>query len=371
MFNIFRRKKQDEINLVDEVTSLKETVMDQQVIIKDLQETINKHEKVLYGENGIIIEKLFSNTDKNNPTTYRKYGDWVKTACPTIIDVYSNGTLKTKIGTTKYNIFDLLKLKELIPNLKEYPTWNNLMDKVNLNNKGTVRYLCYGIESGKYDDIFKKWEKLANDEKIVTFDENLADVRIEFSKKYNNQNIRSYTSNGIYFDGFNFKIHHGKYNDTIICNIICLQKILDNFEQVLTDSIIDVQQVSLDFGFKNVNFFKRIINTLISYPTIFTSYLEYYNEKHSFKLNGSSVVVDNQFTGLRLNDVLYIKSIIENNNNLEECTSQLIKHFKEVKNKYVALICIQYNRIPSDWFKKDKKSFLINNPEKRKEQELI
>lgn len=310
-----------------------------------------------------LIEK--KETVMGHKTKYH-YSKFYISHIPELIDVLFDGTLINSNNVKlKYGMSTLISLKEDIFNEK-HGTINDFAKKYTLTYT-TVKVLCAGIETGKYDFLFNKWDKIIKNKDNI---ENTSNLQDKLIKKYKNTNITPYTKRGFYFDGFNFRIKIGTHAHSIICNIIILQRILDNFDNVISSTLHNIDKTSREYEIGSVSFIKLIL-TLIKNPERFTDHLNYFNMQHNFKLNDTSLFIDNNFSRLTLNDILYIKVVVENTNNLEKTIEKLINHFKEIKPKYIALLCIQNNKLPNNWFKKDKKSFLIEGKEKRKSHGII
>ena len=193
---MFWRKKSEDnnINLVEEVSLLKEVVNKQSILIEDLvkenkgllenYEEVNDNIGKLTNKVEDNISKLINVAEYNfqevkdqlnlqneiegipkndEPTkTYRKYPQVVIKMIPLIIEVKKDGTLITKSKRiAAYTMYDLLKIVKHIPNKQDYPTWTSLSRKIGLN-VNTLQRLCAGIELGYYDNIFKEWQKIQN-----------------------------------------------------------------------------------------------------------------------------------------------------------------------------------------------------------------
>ena len=116
------------------------------------------------GEFDLQLLELNKNKEEKiaeeKPETYRKYSDSSMENAPVIVSVNKKGNLTLKTQKTKtYNIYTLLKLKQLIPDTTKYKSFQNLADAVGISEV-TCHRLCTGIELGFYDEIFEKWESI-------------------------------------------------------------------------------------------------------------------------------------------------------------------------------------------------------------------
>ena len=69
-----------------------------------------------------------------------------------------DGTFQQVKGKNiSFNIFDIIKLKKLIPQLDKYPSFKSLEEEVKVNR---LPRLCYCIEMGFFDEYLNEWEQI-------------------------------------------------------------------------------------------------------------------------------------------------------------------------------------------------------------------
>lgn len=188
---MFWRKKSDEdrIDLVEEVSILKEVVKEQSILIEEYKGLLENYEEVEFNiskltnkiENNISklinvaeynfqevkdqlnLQNKVEGIPKNNePKTYRSYPKSIIKEIPILNKVEKDGALITKNNrTVPYSIYDLQKLVKYIPDTQEYPTWISFAKKMDMNVT-TLQRLCAGIELDYYTTIFQQWQKIQN-----------------------------------------------------------------------------------------------------------------------------------------------------------------------------------------------------------------
>ena len=89
------------------------------------------------------------------PVTYRDYAPSIIRQIPKgIIEVKPNGVLIKEKGKCKaYNMYTLLKLREMIPNTERYPSMGGM-------KYTSCCYVCAGIELHMFEHLFNQWENL-------------------------------------------------------------------------------------------------------------------------------------------------------------------------------------------------------------------
>lgn len=378
---MFWRKKsnEDNINLVEEVSNLKEVVKKQSILIEDLVEE-NKGLLENYEEVEFNISKLTNKVENNisklinvaeynfqevkdqlnlqndidgipkndEPKIYREYSETAVRLIPKLTLIDNNGKLISGNGKIcKYDMDTLIGLKKDIPNLDLNS--NKLAKKYNLS-VSTIDYLCAGIELGKFDKLYDEYKSDSTKYELPS------------STSYFD-NIKEYTPNGLDFDGFYYSPSRGTQVGNNIFNILDVIYISEN----LNEFIINLEDYNWyilnEFPLRNLTM-KKIIKTLKD-TDVFTSDLNDYNSCPAFKLTDDGLLyINGQFSGLRDKDVHYIKNSVLNCADFNNTVEGLVNYYNEVSNKNIVNCAIYAEYLPE---KRNIPTPIVNDPEKRKE----
>lgn len=174
------------------------------------------------------------------------------------------------------------------------------------------------------------------------------------------------------FDGFYFKGGTGiasKMNLFTILDIIDMENNLEGICEKLVAKTVTIDYYCELYDIKPA-VFPRVLYNLIT-TDIFQQYIDDFNAQHTYQFLSNVLYIDGTNTGLKLDDVNYIKSCIENSNNKKETMQNFISHFQNINNKFITIISCNIEKIPQQMLQKETTNIIENNPEKRKEQGMI
>ena len=217
-------------------------------------------------------------------------------------------------------------------------------------------------------DLKKRIKKLETEQTIVESDKNQTATEKYIEMRKGTNFSRRY-STGIKYDGFDFITVGGANTGKIICNILELKDLWDNHE-VICDNIVnkDVGEKYYANKYnKSVAIFKRVFFNLIA-TDYFKVHLMELEMNHTYQFRGDYLYIDNKNSGLKVADVIYIKTCIENTNNKIKTIQNFMGYFKEINNNYIRIISCNIEKIPESMLKHNHKVDVENNPQKRKEQ---
>lgn len=174
------------------------------------------------------------------------------------------------------------------------------------------------------------------------------------------------------FDGFYFKGGTGiasKMNLFTILDIIDMENNLETICEKLVAKTVTTDYYCELYDIKPA-VFPRVLYNIIT-TNIFQQYIDDFNAQHTYQFIEDVLYIDEVNTGLKLDDVKYIKSCIENSNNKKETIQNFTSHFNNINNKYITIISTNIEKIPQQMLQKEISNVFENNPEKRKEQGMI
>jgi len=371
-YKMFWRKKsnEDNINLIEEVSNLKEVVKKQSILIEDLVEEnkglLENYEEVEFNiskltnkvENNIsklinVIEYNFQEVKdqlnlqndidgipKNDePETYREYHKTYIKKIPELTLIDNTGKLMGGNGRIcKYNMDTLIGLKKDIPDLDL--SFNKLAKKYGLSPYNTIT-LCAGIEYNHYQDLYEAYKNKELPDTVTV-----------------NRSVKPYTQRGLNFDGFYFTASTGTYTKIPLFNIVQLSEISDNIDEVNDNLDINVLKYGIKF-----NRLQKIVKTLKE-TDIFTNPIAMYNKKPLFEIENNKLKIDGARTGLTVNQMNYIKITIFNADNFMETVENLINDYDHIQPYFIVKCAKFADELPEI---KKEPNMIVNNPEKRKE----
>lgn len=163
-----RIDEQDKIinNLTRDADENYRLIINQEKQIKKLISIVEKYSKLFEIKKSAVPDKIKPNKEKAEYSMIKAYGkNWTcynYLNLKNIIKFDNKGNfLREGRGDHKYkwNIYTLLKLKELMKKEDEYPTLNKLASKIGLSST-TVNELGYYILNGDFDKYFDEWEQI-------------------------------------------------------------------------------------------------------------------------------------------------------------------------------------------------------------------
>ena len=174
------------------------------------------------------------------------------------------------------------------------------------------------------------------------------------------------------FDGFYFKGGTGIASKMNLFTILDLIDITTNLEYICEKLV--AKTVTTDYYCELYDIkpavLPRLLYNIIT-TNIFQQYIEDFNAQHIYQFLSNVLYIDGANTGLKLDDVKYIKTCIENSNNKKETIQNFTSHFQNINNKFITIISCNIEKIPQQMLQKETTNIIENNPEKRKEQGMI
>lgn len=287
--------------------------------------------------------------------------------------------LITVLGEIRDNLtanVDAVDLKDTVENL-EFKI-DDVQNGVTSDFNSEVEKLTKEISNVKLtvstiittlNDLNTKFSALENQfkkptvKKELTFtDKYLSSIRDSLKKNYVS----------LKFDGFYFKGGTGIASKMNLFTILDLIDIINNLEDICEKLV--AKTVTIDYYCKvydiKPSVLPRLLYNIIT-TNIFQQYLDDFNAQHTYQFIDDLLYIDGVNTGLKLDDVKYIKSCIENSSNKKETIQNFTSHFKNIDNKYITIISCNIEKIPQQMLQKETTNIIENNPEKRKEQGMI
>ena len=235
--------------------------------------------------------------------------------------------------------------------------FNSLNEKINKQAK-----LIEQLQHKLNNLIVEKPEENINNDYLKDLEDKYA-KSVNYGKKYNHD-IH-------YYDGFYFKSKRGSKPNRPQYNILDLidinQHINDYAKGLVTGKITEVTLVKMYDISKNV--LPKILYNLVA-TDFYDEFISDYYKPHTYQFIGNMLYIDNVKTGLKIDDVNYIKTCINNNNNTSKTIEKFMGYFKEIDNHHIRIIATNIDKIPNNMLQ-NTNTEMVNNPEKRKERGLI
>ena len=284
------------------------------------------------------LDKKISDVKKDISDEFKSTSDHVTILSEEIEDIK-----EAKIQITNDEIFKLKETIELLENKL------NTVIKINLDLKNRIR-------------------NLEKNEATVESEPNKTAIEKYVEMRKGTYFGRRYTGN-IKYDGFNFINIGGAQNGEIKCNILELKDMWDNRENICNDIVnngVKEKYYAHKYN-KSEAIFKRVFFNLIG-TDYFRAYLMDLEKSHTYQFRGDYLYIDNRNSGLKVTDVIYIKTCIENTNNKIETIQNFMGYFKNIENNYIRIISCNIEKIPEIMLNRKYEVDVENNPQKRKEQ---
>ncbi|WP_458454391.1 hypothetical protein [Methanobrevibacter sp.] len=272
--------------------------------------------------------------------------------------------LESKINDVEYRLIEEIGvLNSYNTNLeKTVEKQNNLILQLN-NDLNDVKKQIKG-----FNEELKSMEKEGVEHRTTP-------LRIIYAEKlreaYQNQAVMEiYTGNQIMFDGFNFIRAGGRGVGEILYNILDIQNIDDHLEKICKNILLNgnPSYYASKYNIKNFKMFLRILYNLCI-GGFYDKYLELLQEQHTYQFKQDTLYIDDENTGLKKDDVQYIKTCIINTENKNRTIKNFMQHFNKIDNNYIRIISLNIDKIPLEMLTSN--CVIENNPEKRKEKGMI
>lgn len=321
----------------------------------------NNNEELL-----VILGEIRDNLKINNDDNIKKLETKIADAH------YHNdeeiGVISSKISSLEKQVeWQDQQIKSLFENRDEIvDKINNLITAMQKQND-IIRSIAVTV----YQDETEKQPKEKTLEQNVQTNENeTKSYKDLFIEKYDGWTGRPYTSKGVKYDGFEFRTNGGANSNTYVCNILQLKELNDNLDEIIKDiyETNDFQticeQVGIPLHTTNL-YIKRILFTLINQEDVFTKPLTELNKQHTYQFKKRILYIDNECTNLDVDDIIYIKSCLENTANKRETIENFIDLFQSVENKYIRIISCNIEKIPSEFLEEQSMVRVENDPKGR------
>ena len=265
----------------------------------------------------------------------------------------AEGELYSNNRKLQYNINDIKKLKERIPNFEEYPSKTSLLADMKIGDYGG-NILIWRIEEGLFDKLLEDFDNNQKNKDII---EDSTYHIFNLSKSYH-----------IPFD--NLKVGYGGelYSSNNQRLSFTIQDVIELKKRIYSNRFKITSELQERFTFS-----RQLCNKLIwnIEEGNFDELIDEYNSRnYTYENKINRLYIDGEDTGLTIEKCNLIIDCLVNDGNKQGAINRLIKNYPTTKPKYIRILGEEYNNINlmKVLKKQVKKVEKENNPQKRREQ---
>lgn len=272
----------------------------------------------------------------------------------------ADGRIMSNGHILKYNINDIISLKEKIPNTKQYPSVKSISEEMNLSHM-TVSSVIWNIEEGYYDEIINQYENIVKPKIKENKDKTKRHHIYKLSPSYQVP-LKQLTvdNDGLIYNKINQKLPYTIYD------------IMEMKKRIYSSKKENISLIYTDFGFNNQLGNKLVWNIEEGY---FDSLIEEFNSRnYTYEKRNNRLYIDGEDTHLTIDNCNIIIECLVNENNKPVVINRLIKTYPQTNPKYIRILGEEYNNINLSKVLSNIESkvdkVIVNNPQKRREQGL-
>ena len=271
--------------------------------------------------------------------------------------VNQDGSMTSNGHTLKYNIKDIINLKEKIPKTTEYPSNKKLTETLPQVSEPTALTVIWNIEEGVFDPIIEQY--MNKEEETKPSSEKYHIFKMGKSYQYALENIKVNDEGNLYTQR-NQKLPYNIYD------IIELKKRVYSGKYNLSN-------IYEDFGY-NQQLGNRIIWN-IEEGNFNKVIEEFQSRNYTYEVKYNTLYIDGENTHLTIEKCKVIVDCIVNDPNKRDVINRLIKTYPQTDSKYIRIIGEEYNNINFIKILNKQKIKVVkptvDNPQKRKEQGYV
>ena len=273
----------------------------------------------------------------------------------------ADGSIMSNGHKLKYNITDIIALKEKIPNTKQYPNLKSISEGMNISEM-TVGSVVWNIEEGYYDEILKQYEEIVKpviEKKLTHKDKRHHIYKLSQSYQVPLKQLKV-DNDGLIYNKINQKLPYNIYD------------IMEMKKRIYSSKKNNISLIYSDFGFNNQLGNKLVWNIEEGY---FDNLIEEFNSRnYTYERKHNRLYIDGEDTHLTIDNCNIIIDCLVNDTNKPMAINRLIKTYPQTSPKYIRIIGEEYNNINLGKVLSNVEDrvdkVVVNNPQKRREQGL-